>query len=843
MESADFSKMKLQPAAAAESASIASLSLTENSYDWGLHEENLLRAQLKSLEAELTVVRELSQRTIKLIESYETIYPKLETKDQVFTDFRNHLKKCYERLMGMRKNEACAAPLPVFSFSNRSDLEFKLLSLCHEKAAANHAYFGIIDLYWSIHTSILIVLENVARSCRELNSIIVPLITSVRASGLDAPRLFSMVGCRQVSFAPKTTQDRDLIEATKVWQIFLQENINNNYVQGLTKHNGHTGRKRFVFFCIGGMGDALLQTPVVAELRRRFHPCEILLIHSRPVVVSIFSGNRSVDAALFARDELLIQLIPAVKMLGVFDVVFESRFLIWAELCANSRITNNEDLAWISKTQEYSIPYLSYLGRFPHYSNLFGRIFRPKMLLDIHGFSTGLDVSVTSPLHIYPRNEDASFLSDSGLGANQYVTVHDGFDESFGKQMGIDRCTKQLPMETWRTVVRGLKSRGFRVVQVGAKNEPAIPEIDSDLRGKTTISQLCHVLKGAIMHVDTEGGIVHVARAVHKQSLVFFGPTSVTFWGYPTNINITSREYVDSWWINADWMARSPIRQKQSSMDAIDASKVAELVWNANYSERNIQYSASLTSELSNLGCSSINDSLEQALIELGVSKEYFLTIYKEQSNGNNLPATNAYHYMNIGELAQSLHTTANGTKIYYIASSVTPIVGILRSMEANIEVAYANEQCDLIDNIHSPCYTDCNILRIRETYVSPYNLTANTAEYDLVICPDAFHWSRGDQRPIKEMLRLLKPTGLLIIGITHGLLFRQQADKMECRANPGCACGTDPLNMLDFLAANIQQQDLISLRDSLSAMKVIAADLASNSSQIYGTLAIRRIG
>ena len=817
--------------------------MTKASYDWGLHEDDLLRAQLKSLEAELTVVHELSNRTIKLIDSYETLYPKLETKGQVFADFRNHLKASYERILSMRINEARAAPLPVFGFTNRSDIESKLLGLCHERASANHAYFGIVDLYWGIYTSLLIVLENIARTCRELNSIVVPLITSVRASGLDAPRLFSMVGCRQVSYGTLAIHDRDLIEATKVWETFRQENSKNTYVRNLTKHNGIAGNKRLVFFCIGGMGDALLQTPVIAELRRKFHPCEILLIHSRPVVVSIFDGNNSVDAALFARDELLVQLIPAVKLLGIFDVVFESRFLIWAELCANSRITNSEDLAWISRTQEYSIPYLSYLGRFPHYSNLFGRIFRPKMLLDIHGLSTGLEVNVTSPLHIYPRIQDASILSEYSLCTIQYVTVHDGFDESFGKQMGIDRCTKQLPMETWRTVVRGLKGRGFKVVQVGAKNEPAIPDINIDLRGKTTISQLCHVLKGAIMHIDTEGGIVHVARAVHKQSIVFFGPTSVTFWGYPTNINITSREYVDSWWINPDWMARSPIRQKQSAMDAIDTSKVADLVWNANHTESNIQYSASLTSELSNAGCSLINDSLKQALIEIGVSHNFFQTEYTDLHNGNNLPATNVLYYLKVRELAQTKHTKANKARVYYIASSVTPIVSILHFLETHVEVAYTNEHCELTDYIYTQCNLDCMLHGIQETSVSPYNLNANTSEYDLVICPDAFKWSGGDQRPIKEMLRLLKPTGLLVIGITHGLLFRQQGDMTRCSGDPECASCTDPLNILDFMAPNIQQQDLIALKNSLTALKIIAADQTSTSRQIYGTIAIRKIG
>ena len=74
-------------------------------------------------------------------------------------------------------------------------------------------------------------------------------------------------------------------------------------------------------------------------------------------------------------------------------------------------------------------------------------------------------------------------------------------------------------------------------------------------------------------------------------------------------------------------------------------------------------------------------------------------------------------------------------------------------------------------------------------------------------------------------------------------MLFRQQGDMIKCSGDPECASSTDPLNILDFLAANIQHQDLIALRDSLTALKLIAANLTSASRQIYGTIAIRKIG
>ncbi|MBR5162824.1 MAG: hypothetical protein IKW79_02235, partial [Schwartzia sp.] len=49
-----------------------------------------------------------------------------------------------------------------------------------------------------------------------------------------------------------------------------------------------------------------------------------------------------------------------------------------------------------------------------------------------------------------------------------------------------------------------------------------------------------YVLRNAVLHVDIEGGLVHLATQLGTKCAVLFGPTPVTFFGYPQNINIVS---------------------------------------------------------------------------------------------------------------------------------------------------------------------------------------------------------------------------------------------------------------------------------------------------------------
>jgi len=54
-----------------------------------------------------------------------------------------------------------------------------------------------------------------------------------------------------------------------------------------------------------------------------------------------------------------------------------------------------------------------------------------------------------------------------------------------------------------------------------------------------SIHQVAYIIAKSRFLISEEGGLVHVAKAVGKRSLVFFGPTQEYFYGYKDNVNLT----------------------------------------------------------------------------------------------------------------------------------------------------------------------------------------------------------------------------------------------------------------------------------------------------------------
>ena len=70
----------------------------------------------------------------------------------------------------------------------------------------------------------------------------------------------------------------------------------------------------------------------------------------------------------------------------------------------------------------------------------------------------------------------------------------------------------------WDQVVYLLKKYigDISIVQVGEKENPLAGDIDLDLRGKTTIKQLCYVMEKTTLHVGIDSLCVHLASAYNK---------------------------------------------------------------------------------------------------------------------------------------------------------------------------------------------------------------------------------------------------------------------------------------------------------------------------------------
>ena len=151
-----------------------------------------------------------------------------------------------------------------------------------------------------------------------------------------------------------------------------------------------------------------------------------------------------------------------------------------------------------------------------------------------------------------PVASDPDAVARFGLTPWRYVTVHNGFDSGF--IISGDRATKCYPH--FGAVVAHLKAAlpHITFVQIGSVTSEPVPECDVNLLNRTTFAEVAGLLARALVHLDNESGLVHLASCLGTRSAVVFGPTPSDYFGYPDNINIDPPVCGNCWWLTRTWM-------------------------------------------------------------------------------------------------------------------------------------------------------------------------------------------------------------------------------------------------------------------------------------------------
>ena len=118
--------------------------------------------------------------------------------------------------------------------------------------------------------------------------------------------------------------------------------------------------------------------------------------------------------------------------------------------------------------------------------------------------------------------------------------------------------TKNISMQQWRKIVSLIRREGVDVIQLGIVEEEKIEGVTHYLNGQTSLEETGLLIKHGLCHIDTEGGLVHLANAVHTRCVVLFGPTPVEFFGYPQNINLEPSGCKACWFVTQNWLIECP---------------------------------------------------------------------------------------------------------------------------------------------------------------------------------------------------------------------------------------------------------------------------------------------
>ncbi len=125
------------------------------------------------------------------------------------------------------------------------------------------------------------------------------------------------------------------------------------------------------------------------------------------------------------------------------------------------------------------------------------------------------------------------------LNLKKYITFNYGNGVT-GKNNN-DSISKQWPKEYFERFVKLFKAQypNITVVQLGDNHTEPIHNVDKILFGKD-LELVKYILKGALFHLDIEGGLMHLATQLGTKCVVIYGPTQVELFSYPQNINLVS---------------------------------------------------------------------------------------------------------------------------------------------------------------------------------------------------------------------------------------------------------------------------------------------------------------
>lgn len=270
----------------------------------------------------------------------------------------------------------------------------------------------------------------------------------------------------------------------------------------------------------------------------------------------------------------------ASKLAPLVDVLYDVRYTA-REIIRDKERFATED----ADARDRLDYYRAYYDFFPWSSQyLEGRVGMSQwdLLSETAGFPVTPDDLFVATNAVVMGDHGLSTLPASPL-LDGCVTIHNG-EGGTGK-------TKLLPRDVPTAIAAALIAEGIPVAQVGVRDDKKEPMTRGvmDLRG-LRLPETAAVIQKARMHVDVEGGLVYVARAVQTPSVVFFGPTPRSFFAFYGNANYTRgicpfrEDSRHCWWSTRNWAKRCPLGFK-NCVNLPQAETATRMVMNALHSQ------------------------------------------------------------------------------------------------------------------------------------------------------------------------------------------------------------------------------------------------------------------
>lgn len=171
---------------------------------------------------------------------------------------------------------------------------------------------------------------------------------------------------------------------------------------------------------------------------------------------------------------------------------------------------------------------------------------------------------------------ESSKFDNLELPHKKYITFHYGWGEISSENK---KHAKVWLPEYFAKLAELIRSEypDLCIVQVGGDNEIHLQGIDKALMGYS-LELVKYILKNALLHVDCEGGLVHLATQLGTRCAVLFGPTPQWYFGYEENINISANVCPPCYYLEDNFASCIRRLDEPECMKALQPAMVMEKI-------------------------------------------------------------------------------------------------------------------------------------------------------------------------------------------------------------------------------------------------------------------------
>lgn len=316
--------------------------------------------------------------------------------------------------------------------------------------------------------------------------------------------------------------------------LFTHSHLMRNMVESiedeLISQNGKKDDILYIsFYPTGGFGDYIISSKLLDEISQ-IVPCKIdVYCESVTFGKAVYEGREKVE---------IFPINTFYSQMWKYDLALKVEHFIHIEKQNANKIAKINPI-FMDKLNKLGHGYRTY------YPDVEQQWFRENIHFrrcEIKGINRWTELSHEGIFKIEDqktwipmREEYKKRLQELGLNEKKYITLNRGADSMGRSKMQ----TKVWPLEHYNDFVVLFKNQypDIEIVQVGASGNAKIRGVDKYILGES-LEVTKWILKGSILHLDCEGGLVHLATQLDTKCAVVFGPTPKHFYEYPQNINM-----------------------------------------------------------------------------------------------------------------------------------------------------------------------------------------------------------------------------------------------------------------------------------------------------------------